>query len=180
MVRRCASFSGGGLLGGLDGAPALGQGNTLKATFGDVKDVAVTAAIGAGGAIVTDMVFDQLVKNIESLANLQGYTRAVAEAAVGIGLGIIVGKFLKRPKLGAKLAMGPVVLAALRIAGELMNTGPFAADRELAGMGMMSIDAYRPELPLADADLASTQVGPGTPDWMLNPEGDLTGAYAAM
>ena len=175
-VRRCASFGGGGILGSLGGTPALGSANSLKATFGDVKDVAVTAAIGAGGAILTDIVFDQLVKNIEALDGLEGYTRALAEAGTGIAIGIIVGKFLKRPQLGAKLAMGPVILAALRIAGELLNAGPYAADRGLAGMGMMAIDPYRPELAVGGAnDVGAMQVGPGVPGFML-PDGQLNGA----
>ena len=183
MVRRCASFSGdGGLLGGLGNTPALGSANSLRATFGDVKDVAIAAGIGAGGAILTDIVFDQLQKNIESLAGMTGYTRALAEAAVGLAIGIAVGKFLKRPKLGAMLAMGPVILAALRIAGELLNAGPYAADRQLADVGMMSVDPYRPELAVGE-DLGAMQVGPGAPGWMMNPEGQLAdvagAAYAA-
>lgn len=189
MVRRCAQFSGdgggGGFLGDLGGTPALGQANTLRATFSDVKDVAVTAGIGAVGAILTDIVFDQLQKNIESLAGLTGYTRALAEGVTGIAIGIAVGKFLKKPRLGAMLATGPIVLAALRIAGEMLNQGPFAADRQLADVGMMAIDPWRPELPLGGNDLAAMQVGPGTPGWMLTPEGQIAengtmaGAFSA-
>lgn len=178
MVRRCAKFSGGGggLLGGLGGTPVLGQGQTLRATFNDVKSVAITAGIGAGGAILTDIVFDQLQKNIESLAGLTGYKRAVAEAATGIAIGIFVGKFLKNPRLGAKLAAGPVVLAILRIAGEMLNSGPFAADK-LAGLGMMAIDPLREQMAVGSGqDLGAMQVGPGTPQWMLNPEGGMADA----
>ena len=178
MVRRCAQFSGAGILGDLGGTPALGRGNTLKATFDDVKDVAVTAAIGAGGAIATDIIFDLLTENIEMLAGLTGYQRALAEAATGIALGIVVGKFLKKPRLGAKLAMGPVVLAVLRIAGELLNTGPFTGDRALSDVGMMSIDAWRPELPVGESDLGAMQVGPGAPGWMLGPNDQMAGAGA--
>ena len=179
MVRKCASFGGAGLLGGLEGTPALGAGNSLRATFGDVKDVAITAAIGATGAIVTDIVFDQLTKNIEMLAGLTGYQRAAAEAATGIALGIVVGKLMKRPKLGAKLAMGPVILAVMRVAGELLNAGPYAGDRGLADVGMMAIDAYRPEMALAGGgDLGAMQVGPGTPGFMLNNQGDMAGAMS--
>ncbi len=183
MVRRCAQFAGGGLLGGLEGAPALGQANSLRATFGDVKDVAITASIGAGGAIVTDIIFDQLTKHVETLAGLTGYTRALAEAAVGIALGVVVGKFLKRPRLGAKLAMGPVVLAVLRIAGELLNAGPYAGDRSL---GMMSVDPYQqPRLSGPAPDLGAMQIGTGTPAFMLNnqatvaPAGVISSAFAA-
>ncbi len=179
MVRRCVSFSGaGGGFGDLGGVPGLGTSGTLRGTFDDVKDVAITAAIGAGGAIITDIVFDQLTKNIEFLAGMSGYQRALAEAATGIAIGIVVGKLLKKPRLGAKLAMGPVVLAALRIAGEMLNAGPFTADRQLQGLGMMSVDPYRPELAVGEGDLASTQIGPGTPDWMLTPDGSLAGAGA--
>lgn len=185
MVRRCAQFGdGGGLLGGFGGGgiPSLGQSRSLRATFGDVKEVAITAAIGAGGAILTDIVFDQLAKNIETIGNMSGYTRALMEAATGIAVGIAVGKLLKKPRLGAKIAMGPVVLAALRIAGELLNAGPFAADRGLSDIGMMAIDPLRPEL-AGEGDLGSMQVGPGTPSFMLNPEqamaGDIAGVMAA-
>lgn len=178
MVRRCSDFSGGGLLGGLEGTSTLGATHSLKATFGDVKDVAITAGIGALGAIITDIIFDQLVKNIESLAGLTGYKRAAAEAITGIALGIVVGKVMKRPRLGAKLATGPVVLAVLRVAGELLNAGPYAADRGLADVGMMAIEPYRPELAIGGEDLGAMQVGPGTPSWMLNPQQQSSGAVA--
>lgn len=183
MVRKCASFGGvggEGFLGSLEGTPALGQAGTLRGTFSDVKDVAVTASIGAIGAIVTDMVFDQLTKNIESLSGLVGYKRALAEAVTGVAIGIAVGKFLKRPKLGAKLAMGPIVLAALRIAGELLDQGPFSEGKELADVGMMSIEPYRPELAVGNGSLGAMQVGPGTPGWMLTPEGQLAGMTGAI
>lgn len=180
-VRRCAQFSGGrgrkSLLGGLGQTPSLGRTATLRGTFGDVKDVAVTAGIGAAGAIITDIVFDQLTANVQMLASLTGYRRALAEAATGIALGIFVGKFMKNPRLGAKLAMGPVVLAALRIAGEMLNAGPFKAGGSLSDLGMMAIEPYRPELQGAEApDLgAAWQVGTGTPSWMLSPEGSMAG-----
>lgn len=180
-VKRCAKFSGssgGSLFSGAGAMPALGRTATLRGTFGDVKNVAVTAGIGAAGAIITDMVFDQLTKNVEMLAGLTGYKRALAEAATGIALGIVVGRFLHKPKLGAKLAMGPVVLAALRIAGEMMNAGPFKVGGSLADLGMMAVEPYRPELQGAHAPDqlgAAWQVGTGTPSWMLNPEGSMAG-----
>lgn len=182
-VRRCAKFSGGGgrrrsVLGGLTAAPALGRTTSLRATFGDVRDVAITAGIGAAGAILTDIVFDQLTANVEMLAGLTGYRRALAEAATGIALGIAVGKLAKNPRLGAKLAMGPVVLAALRIAGEMLNAGPFKAGGSLSDLGMMAIEPYRPELQGAEAPGqlgAAWQVGTGTPSWMLSPENSMAG-----
>lgn len=152
----------------------LGQGTTLRATFNDVKSVAITAGIGAGGAILTDIVFDQLTKNIESLAGLTGYKRALAEALTGIAIGIFVGKFLKNPRLGAKLATGPVVLALMRMAGEMLNAGPFAADRQLSDVGMMAIEPMREQLPVGSGEgLGAMQVGPGAPEWMLNPAGQM-------
>lgn len=182
-VKRCARFSGGGagFLGAISGGvPALGQSNTLQATFGDVKDVVMTAGIGAGGAIITQIVFDQLTKNIDALAGLAGYTRALAEAATGVAIGIIVGKFLKQPVLGAKLATGPVVLAALRIAGEMLQAGPFAAGGDLSDLGMMAVESYRPELEGAASQpqLGAMQVGPGTPSWMMSPEGEMAGVIS--
>ncbi len=190
-VRRCAKFSGGGgrggrrtggILGGLGQMPALGRTTSLKATFGDVRNVAITAGIGAAGAIVTDMVFDQLTANVEMLAGLTGYKRALAEAATGIAIGIAVGKLAKNPRLGAKIAAGPLVLAALRIAGEMLNAGPFKAGGSLGDLGMMAIEPFRPELSGAEAqgELGAMQVGKGTPSWMLTPEGNMAGLVGGI
>lgn len=183
-VKRCARFSGGaggGFLGGLGTSlPALGQATTLKATVGDVKDVVITSAIGAAGAIGTQILFDQLTKYVDTLADLSGYTRALAEATLGVAIGIIVGKFLKQPVLGAKLATGPVVLAALRIAGEMLNAGPFAPGGDLSDWGMMAVEPFTPELEGASQDLGAMQVGVGTPSWMISPEGEMAGITGAI
>jgi len=153
----------------------------LRGTFTDVKKIAIAGGIGAGGVIVTDWVFDQITKNVESLAGLTGAKRAAAEAATGIAIGIIVGKFLKRPKLAANLAIGPVILGIARALGDLAGIGPFAAGGELSGfdadaLGMMSIEPYQEE---AIEGLGAMQVGAGTPSWMIQPEAETAGIFTS-
>lgn len=181
-VRRCAQYTGrsrGGFRG-LGGLPGLGQATSLKGTFTDVKKIAIAGGIGAAGVLATDWVFDQITKNVESLAGLTGAKRAAAEAGTGIAIGIIVGKFLKRPRLAANLAIGPVILGIARLIGDLAGIGPFAAGGELSGysddLGMMSIEPFQEE---AVEGLGAMQVGPGTPSFMIQPDAEVAGVFTS-
>jgi hypothetical protein len=169
-VRRCAEMArrrSSGLLGEI-GDVALGDPGPLRGTLSDVKGVLLTGAVAAGGAILTDRVFSM----IASKWNVTGWKRYMAEAATGIALGIAIGRFLKRPRLAATVAIGPVVVAGLRMLGDLMGTGPFAG---LSGydLGMMSIEPYREALAGTQRarPMGAMQVGPGVPAWMFTPEG---------
>lgn len=169
-VRRCARFSG--TMAGLSGigqVGALGQAGTLRGTFEEIKDVLYIGLVATGGALLTDQVFNLFAGKL----GVTGYTRHLAEAATGIGLGVLVGRFLNKPRLGAMLAIGPVVFAGVRMLGELLNVGPMAPLSPAAGLGMVAIEPYQP-YPLMSGQeqnqLGAWQVGPGTPSFMLQPQ----------
>lgn len=177
-VRRCARFSG--TLAGLSGVGqvgTLGQAGTLRGTFDEIKDVLYTGLIATGGALLTDQVFNLFASSwVDASGNpvLVGWKRHLAEAATGIGLGVLVGRLLKRPRLGAMLAIGPVVFAGVRMLGELLNMGPMALPvSPTAGLGRVAIEPYQP-YPLMSGEtpsqLGAWQVGPGTPSFMLQPQ----------
>lgn len=182
-VRRCAGWSGTGLLGGLEMTPALGQATTLRGTFGDIKDVLMVGGIAAGGAVLTNEVFTRVAESsIGQRLDLTGYKRALAEATTGIILGIVIGKFLKRPRLAANIAIGPVVVASLRLVGELMHRGPFQA-AGVYDIGAMAVNPFQQEtnvLGSGSRGMGSMQVGPGVPSWMTQPEMGVAGALGGF
>lgn len=174
-VKRCAKRSSFGSLGEIGEIGELGETTSLRATLGDAKQVLITGSIAAGGAIITDKIFSMIEKRYPGLS---GNKALIAQLVLGLGVGIVVGKFLKKPKLGANLAIGPVVLVASRVLGQVLGARPLST----SGLGMMAIEPYRETLsdynhPMA---LGSTmQVGPGVPSWMMQPEG-FDGALAGM
>lgn len=133
MTRRCIRRSGSRSLGGLG---TLGQTKGLKSTLGSVKGLLITGGIAAGGAIITTKVYDKVGKSL----NLAGWQRALAKMATGIALGILIGKFLKKPRLAAAFAIGPVVAGGLEIFGELMN-----------GTSLGSVIGFEPVSPFKEA-----------------------------
>lgn len=172
-VRRCARMARRRRSLGEIGQLSLGNPGTLKGTLSDVKGVIFTSAVAVGGAVLTDKLFTLIAKNW----NVTGWKRYTAEAATGIALGIMVGKFLKRPQLAAAIAVGPVVLAGLKAAGELLNAGPLAP-QAMAGLGMVSVEPYyqQPFSGQGAEQLGAMQVGPGVPNWMYTPENEIAGA----
>lgn len=157
-VRRCTKFGGG-----LSGFADLGQAGTLRATLSSVQGVLVTGAIAAGGALATDEIFDKIGVSL----NLTGYQRDAAKMALGLGLGIVIGKFLGKPKLAAAFAIGPVVAGALDIFHALMLEPASSA----AGLGLVAVEPPL-QLPAYSGvgELGAMQVGPGVPSWMMYPE----------
>lgn len=121
MSRRCIRRSGS--RGGLGGLGTLGQTTGLKSTFNSVKGLLLTGGIAAGGAIITTKVYDKVGKSL----NLAGWQRALAKMATGIALGIIIGKFLKKPRLAAAFAIGPVVAGSLEIFADIMKDSSLGA-----------------------------------------------------
>ena len=114
--RRRKRVSGLGSLGN------FGQASGLSATMGSVKGVVITGAIAAGGAIVTAQIFDK----VAGRWGIEGWKRDLAQMATGIALGILIAKLLKKPKLAAAFAIGPVVAGAIKIFGGLMGPGATA------------------------------------------------------
>lgn len=165
-VRRCAKFAGG-----LSGLGDIGQAGSLRATLSSVQGVLVTGAIAAGGALVTDEVFDKIGVSL----NLTGYQRDAAKMALGLALGIVIGKFLRKPKLAAAFAIGPVMAGALDIFNSLMGR---PAIHGAAGLGLVAVEPPL-QLPAYSGvgELGAMQVGPGVPNWMLYQE---TGAPYAL
>lgn len=160
-VRRCAKFAGSGLSGFSD----IGQAGSLRATLSSVQGVLTTGAIAAGGALITDELFDKIGASLD----LSGYQRDAAKMALGLGLGIVIGKFLGKPKLAAAFAIGPVVAGALDIFHAVMLSPAHAA----AGLplGLMAVEPPL-QLPAYAGvnELGAMQVGAGVPGWMMYPE----------
>ena len=119
----------------------------LTASFDAVKAVGVTALVAAGGAVVTDYIFTMLHNSADAIAkdptkagkNILGIeigstTEQVAKAVMGIAGGICIGRFLKKPQLGAAFAIGAVALAIYNIAKTELKIGATAAT---AGLGFI-------------------------------------------
>lgn len=114
--RKCASRSRGtGSLGGLS-LGSFGQAGGMKATFNSVKGVLITGMIAVGGAFVTERVYDKIGAELK----LAGWKADLAEMATGVVLGLLIGKLLKRPKLAAAFAIGPVVNGGMKLFTTLM------------------------------------------------------------
>ena len=120
--RYCAKYGGLGF-SGMGSVGGLGQATGLKANLSSVQGVLITGAVAAGGATITEMLF----KEIKKYVTLEGYVGDAAEMAVGIAVGIVIGKYLKKPKIGAAFAIGPIVNVGLRIFGQIMGEGPAVA-----------------------------------------------------
>ena len=112
----------------LSGLGAFGTGTSIKTMLGGVKGVLITGAIAAGGAITTDALFEKVAAKLE----IEGWQRDLAKMATGVALGILIAKILKKPKLAAAFAIGPVVAGAMRIFAEVL--GP------VSGLGMTLIE----------------------------------------
>ena len=110
-VRRCVSRSRSAL-SGLGEIGTLGQAAGMKGIFNEVKGTLVSGAVAVGGAALTGQVF----KKIEASLGITDPLKVnLAMALTGVGIGVLVGKLLKKPKLGAMLAIGPVTLAGYNI-----------------------------------------------------------------
>jgi hypothetical protein len=120
----------------------------LTASFDAVKAVGVTALIAAGGAIATDFVFKQIGPTLKLTA---GSTEEnLAKAVLGIAGGLVIGKFLKKPQLGAAFAIGAVVLAVYDIAKKslkMSGLGYIQSERVGFHPGPLALGAQRIESP---------------------------------
>lgn len=117
-VRRAARRRRSRKVSGLGTMGSFGQATGLKGTLSSVKGVLITGAIAAAGAIATDQIYEKIGASL----NLDGWKRNLAKIATGIALGIIIAKFTKKPKLAAAFAIGPVVVGAMRLFGDVMGT----------------------------------------------------------
>lgn len=116
-ARKCVSRSRStGGLSGLGSIGRFGQASGLKGTLSSVKGVIITGAIAAGGALVTERVYEKIGPTLK----LDGWKADLAEMATGIALGLLIGKFLKRPKLAAAFAIGPVVHGGIKMLSRVL------------------------------------------------------------
>jgi len=157
-VRRRSRKKKGGL--GLGSLANFGQARSLRANFDSIKSVLYTGMIAAGGAVLTERVFKMLPVEW----NLTGYKGAGVKVAIGIAMGLVIAKVLKKPKIAAAFAIGPVVSAVMDIVNMLTT------QREVAGLNMITANvptAYDPTSMYAGMPaLSEVVVGPGNPDWM--------------
>lgn len=73
-----------------------------------VVDTIKTGAIGAGGAIAAEVLLSKLPIPAEFKS---GNMAIVASALASVGVGILVGKYLKKPAIGKTMAQGGVTVA---------------------------------------------------------------------
>lgn len=102
---------------GTAGLGAFGTGKSLRSMFGGVKGVLITGSIAAGGAIATDSLFEKIGASWE----IDGWQRDLAKMGLGVALGILIAKVLKKPQLAAAFAIGPVVAGGMRIFADVMS-----------------------------------------------------------
>lgn len=156
-VRRCARFSGSGL----SGLGEFGQVTTLRGTFDSVKDVLINGGIAAGGAYVADKLWGWLGGT--KLA-LKPEEQTLAIMATGVGVGLIVAKVAKKPRIGAALAVGPVAVGFLRLLGTMLGT-------PTAGLGYMVVTppGWQPAIrqPIGSIPMVNPAgQAPEIPEWM--------------
>lgn len=168
--RRAKKVAGLGSLG------SFGQAAGLKGSLKGIKGVLITGSIAAGGAIVTQQIFDKIAANW----SIQGWKRDLAQIGLGIGLGILIAKVLKKPRLAAAFAIGPVVAGSLRIFGGLMGGST-------AGLGLTTFSPanaydsmYSPLYGDQNLGLNTFEpLGPGGPGRPPAPRGMAGVAYGA-
>jgi hypothetical protein len=103
----------------------------LTASFDAVKGVAVTALIATGGAVTTDFIFKQIGPTLKLEAN--SLEENLAKAVTAIAGGLVIGKFLKKPQLGAAFAIGGVMFALYNIINKELKLNT-------AGLGYVSAE----------------------------------------
>lgn len=116
---------------GTAGLGAFGSGKSLKSMFSGVKGVMITGGIAAGGAIATDSLFEK----IGASWDIEGWQRDLAKMGLGVALGILIAKVLKKPSIAAAFAIGPVVAGGMRIFADVVSR-----QDEVSGLGMTVIE----------------------------------------
>lgn len=125
----------------------LGAGEGLMASFSAVKGVLITGLIAAGGAVVTRKLFDAYGSKLNLTKG--SIEESLAIGAIGIGGGIMISKFLKKPDIGAAFAVGTLVLAGMNIIGNILGTtaglGYIVAEKPGFKAAQMALGAQRIE-----------------------------------
>jgi len=121
-VVRCAEFSGTAGLG------------AMPIQFDQIKDTLLTGGLAIGGAVVTNkaVAFVAPYINLDPADPKHEKWIAALEIITGVGAGWAVGKYGGKPEIGAAIAIGPVVVNGLKLAGWMITPG---ATAPIAGAG---------------------------------------------
>jgi hypothetical protein len=95
----------------------------------------ITGALAAGGAILTKKVYDKIGGSL----NLSGWQKSAASIATGIVLALVIGKILKKPRLAAAIAIGPVTVGLLEIFAGVMQEPAL-----VSGLGLTAFEPASP------------------------------------
>lgn len=97
-----------------------------------LKPTIMTGALAAAGAWISRSVGSK----VGAMVNVQpgSMTNNLLTAAVGVVLGTVVGKVLKKPEIGTALGVGAVAISALNLIGTV-------TPQQTAGMGVLTAEA---------------------------------------
>ena len=114
-------------------APVRRRKNPARRRTGIMQQVQ-TSAVGAGGALAVDIAMQKLPFIPANLRT--GPMAAATKGAVSVGIGMLVGKFMKNKRLGEQLASGGMTVAlydaAKGMIGPSLGLGEYDA---LLGLG---------------------------------------------
>lgn len=146
MTTRCAEFSGG----------SLGNLGALPFDLEALKGTLLTGAVAVGGAVLAAKLGGFIVPmlKLDPASTMTPKWAMIIEVAIGLVAGYAVGKYAKKPDLGAAVALGPVVVNGLRVVGMFLQPG----NSPIAGhYGAPDVSASAP--------LGATVPGGYFPEW---------------
>lgn len=152
MVTRCAEFSGG----------SLGSLGALPFDLEALKGTLLTGAVAVGGAVLAAKAGAWIAPMLKFDPTKTSTPKwmMVIEVVIGLVAGYAVGKYAKQPDLGAAVALGPVVVNGLKVAGMFLQP---AASSAIAGH-------YADQARAAAERLGAVVPGGQFPEWMYQSE----------
>lgn len=113
MVTRCAEFSGG----------SLGSLGALPFDLEALKGTLLTGAVAVGGAVLAAKAGAWIAPMLKFDPTKTSTPKwmMVIEVVIGLVAGYAVGKYAKQPDLGAAVALGPVIVNGLKVAGMFLQ-----------------------------------------------------------
>ena len=121
MIWRCAEFSGSG--GG------LGSLGALPFDLEALKGTLLTGAVAVGGAVLAAKAGGWIgpMLKLDPALPSSGKWMMVIEVVIGLLAGYAVGKYAKKPDLGAAVALGPVIVNGLKVVGLFLQPSASSA-----------------------------------------------------
>jgi len=123
--------------------------------------------IGALGALGSKYIWNLLDPN-KTIAKTPG-VKAFAEMSTGVGLGIVVMKLLKQPRLGAALMVGPIVLGIFDLVKPMLPASIQASMGGIPNIRLVGPQSYQTASRLPIALKGVPQVGRRIPKWTNYP-----------